>query len=90
MSKEYVIFYFGLLIAQLCYQSHAQFTNQYEFLSDENEVRMLNVLEKVILYVISHNPSKSEIMAVKTILKTIIEKQIQKQKMLDYWMLRQG
>jgi hypothetical protein len=79
--------FFILLV--LC-QAHAQFHTMEQHSSDENEDYMSKVLGKAVKHLMNQNLNKKEINFVKIILKSILERQIQRQRMADYWLLRQG
>ena len=82
--------FLALFILLVLCQVHAHLHNMEQFLYDENEDYMVKVLGKAITHLMSQNLSKNEINSVKIILKTILERQIQRQRMADYWLLRQG
>ena len=70
--------------------TYAQFRDQENFPAEEDVSRMLNFLGNILEYFKSQNQSENGLLIARAFLKRIIDEHIQKQRMVDHWLLREG
>ena len=89
MRKTFSTLCLALLILKISV-TYAQFREQENFHAEEDVSRMLNFLGNILEYFKSQNQSENGLLIARAFLKRIIDEHIQKQRMVDHWLLREG
>jgi len=89
MRKTFSTLCLALLILKISVTC-AQFRDQENSPAEEDVSRMLNFLGNILEYFKSQNQSENGLLIARAFLKRIIDEHIQKQRMVDHWLLREG